>query len=137
MPRAPSPGTPRQGRRCAHARRGRPPTRAAGRPRANGRGPRSPRGPAADAAAAGGPVRTTRRRAGGSGALPRCLPRPPRYSRPPARRHEWHIAAACARSCRCTRTMTRRPSEASPLAAPRLASAPAAQAKKPSAQLLE
>eukprot|EP00964_Phaeocystis_antarctica_P091533 scaffold58730_cov62-Phaeocystis_antarctica.AAC.1 len=68
MPRAPSPGRLRQGRRCAHARRGRPPARAAGRPRANGRGPRSPREPAADAAALGGPVRPTRRRAGGSGA---------------------------------------------------------------------
>eukprot|EP00964_Phaeocystis_antarctica_P046928 scaffold27129_cov76-Phaeocystis_antarctica.AAC.3 len=61
MPRAPSPGRPRQGRRCARARCDRPPARTAGRPRANGRGPRSPSEPAADAAVAGGPARPTGR----------------------------------------------------------------------------
>eukprot|EP00964_Phaeocystis_antarctica_P018520 scaffold10232_cov75-Phaeocystis_antarctica.AAC.12 len=83
MPRAPSPGRPRQGRQCAHEQRGRPPAHAAGRPRENGRGPRSPRGPAADAASAGGLDRPTGRRDGGSGALTRCPPHPPRRSHPP------------------------------------------------------
>eukprot|EP00964_Phaeocystis_antarctica_P133699 scaffold97916_cov61-Phaeocystis_antarctica.AAC.1 len=115
MLRVPSPGRPRQGRRCAHARRGRPPARAAGRPRANGRGPRSPREPAADAAAAGGPVRPTGRHAGGSGA-PHRRPRP-------TPRHPACSAAPRAQSCRCTRTTTHRP-PARPL---RLAPSPPGQ----------
>eukprot|EP00964_Phaeocystis_antarctica_P035242 scaffold20123_cov50-Phaeocystis_antarctica.AAC.1 len=93
MPRAPSPGRLRQGRRCAHVRRGRPPARAAGRPRANGRGPRSPREPAADAAAVGGPVRPIGRRADGSGA-------PHRRSRHSPPRRPARSAAVRARSCR-------------------------------------
>eukprot|EP00964_Phaeocystis_antarctica_P002991 scaffold1589_cov56-Phaeocystis_antarctica.AAC.1 len=110
MPRAPSPGEPRQGRRCAHARYGQTPARAADRPRANGRGPRSPREPAAGAAATGGPDRPTGRRDGGSGALHR-------HPYPQSRRPTCS-AAVHARSCRCTRTTTRRPPARPPRFAP-------------------
>eukprot|EP00964_Phaeocystis_antarctica_P067502 scaffold40865_cov63-Phaeocystis_antarctica.AAC.2 len=111
MPRAPSPGRPRQGRRCAHARGGRPPARAAGRPRAYGRGPRSSWELAVDAAAADGPDRPIRRRAGGSAAplyrSRQTLPRRPTCS-----------AVPCARACRCTQTTTRLPPAHPPRPAP-------------------
>eukprot|EP00964_Phaeocystis_antarctica_P067500 scaffold40864_cov59-Phaeocystis_antarctica.AAC.2 len=111
MPRAPSPGRPRQGRRCAHARGGRPPARAAGRPRAYGRGPRSSSEPAVDAAAADGPDQPIKRRAGGSAAplyrSRQTLPRRPTCSAVPR-----------ARACRCTQTTTRHPPAHPPRPAP-------------------